>query len=112
MYTELILFRNELKNKSIPKYKIIGIVSQLLLYKKIFPANRDIKEFLKDIFSLEFKAYLFRSRTLVVARVTREILAIENDSIYKNKLYNFVQSKIDSLKDNTKNEKNQFDGWI
>ena len=61
---------------------------------------------------MEFKAYLFRSRTLVVARVTREILAIENDSIYKNKLYNFVQSKIDSLKDNTKNEKNQFDGWI
>ena len=109
MYTDLILFRNELKNKTIPKYKIIGIVSQLLLSRKIFPANIDIEKFLKDIFELEFKTYLFRSRTLIVARVTREILASEND----NKLYNFVQEKIEILKEEeARNEKNEFDGWI
>ena len=33
MYKELILFRNELKNKFIPKYKLIGIVSELLFIK-------------------------------------------------------------------------------
>lgn len=112
MYTDLILFRNELKNKTIPKYKIIGIVSQLLLSRKIFPANIDIEKFLNDIFELEFKTYLFRSRTLIVARVTREILSSENDNVYKNKLYNFVQEKIENLKKETKNEKNEFDGWI
>ena len=47
MYKELILFRNELKNKSIPKYKIIGIVSELLLSKQIFAKNADIEEFKK-----------------------------------------------------------------
>lgn len=112
MYTELVLFRNELKNKKVPKYKIIGIVSELLLSRKIFPANSDIAEFLKNVFSLELKVYLFRSRTLLIARVTREIIVIENDNIYKKKLYNFIQQKIDSLKDGEKSEKNQFDGWI
>lgn len=112
MYTDLILFRNELKNKTIPKYKIIGIVSQLLLSRKIFSSNMDIEKFLKDIFELEFKTYVFRSRTLIVARVTREILSSENDNVYKNKLYDFVQEKIENLKEETKNEKNEFDGWI
>ena len=113
MYTDLILFKKKKKNKTIPKYKIIGIVSQLLLSRKIFPANIDIEKFLKDIFELEFKTYLFRSRTLIVARVTREILASENEKEYKNKLYNFVQEKIEILKEEeARNEKNEFDGWI
>ena len=43
---------------------------------------------------------------------TREILSSENDNVYKNKLYNFVQEKIENLKEETKNEKNEFDGWI
>ena len=112
MYTDLIIFRNELKNKTIPKYKIIGIVSQLLLSRKIFPANIDIEKFLVDIFKLKFKTYLFKSRTLIIARMTREILSSENDNIYKNRLYQFVQEKIENLKAEIKNEKNEFDGWI
>ena len=112
MYKELILFRNELKNKSIPKYKIIGIVSELLLSKQIFLKNADIEEFLREVFGLKFKTYLFKSRTMVVARVTKEIIAMEKDNEYKNKLYKFVQKKIDELKDDEKKEKNQFDGWI
>lgn len=112
MYKELILFRNELKNKSIPKYKIIGIVSVLLLSKQIFSKNADIEEFLNDVFGLKFKAYLYRTRTMIVARVTKEIIALEKDDEYKNKLYKFVQKKIDELKDNEKKEKNQLDGWI
>ena len=112
MYKELILFRNELKNKSIPKYKIIGIVSELLLSKQIFAKNADIEEFLSDVFGMKFKAYLYKSRTIVVARVTKEIVALERDNDYKNKLYKFVQKKIDELKDNEKKEKNQLAGWI
>ena len=46
MYTNLILYRNELKNKNIAKYKVIGIVAELLLSKKIFNKNVDIEKFL------------------------------------------------------------------
>ncbi|GAA6378842.1 hypothetical protein G4926_12055 [Anaerostipes hadrus] len=111
MYKELILFRNELKNKFIPKYKLIGIVSELLLSKQIFLKNMDIEDFLMEVFGLKFKAYLYRSRTMIVARVTKEIIAMEKDNEYKNKLYKFIQKKIDEIGDEKK-EKNQLDGWI
>lgn len=112
MYKNLILYRNELKNKNVPKYKVIGIVSEILLSKQVFPRNIDIKVFLKDIFELELKEYLFRSRTLLIARVTREIIAIEKESLYKNMLYKFIEQKIEDLKDDNKKEKNEFDGWL
>lgn len=112
MYKNLILYRNELKNKNVPKYKVIGIVSELLLSKQVFPRNIDIKVFLKDIFELELKEYLFRSRTLLIARVTREIIAIEKENLYKNMLYKFIEQKIEDLKDDNKKEKNEFDGWL
>ena len=111
MYKELILFRNELKNKFIPKYKLIGIVSELLLSKQIFLKNMDIEDFLMEVFGLKFKAYLYRSRTMIVYRVTKEIIAMEKDNEYKNKLYKFIQKKIDEIGDEKK-EKNQLDGWI
>ena len=111
MYKELILFRNELKNKFIPKYKLIGMVSELLLSKQIFLKNMDIEDFLMEVFGLKFKAYLYRSRTMIVARVTKEIIAMEKDNEYKNKLYKFIQKKIDEIGDEKK-EKNQLDGWI
>lgn len=112
MYTQLILFRNELKNKSVPKYKIIGIVAELLLSKEIFRTNSEIEDFLKQIFDIHFKLYIFRSRTLVVARVIRVILEMENDSSYKNNLYAFVQFKIDLFKDDAQKQKNQLNGWM
>ena len=112
MYKELILFRNELKNKSIPKYKIIGIVSELLLSKQIFVKNADIEEFLRDVFGMKFKNYLYKSRTMIVARVTKEIVKLEMDSNYRNKLYKFIQKKIDETKDKEEKEKNDLDRWI
>ena len=41
MYNNLLLYRNELKIKSIPKYKIVGIVTELLYSKKIFSRNSE-----------------------------------------------------------------------
>ena len=49
MYTDLLLYRNELKIKSVPKYKIIGITAQLLFSKKIFYRNCEIDKFLKEL---------------------------------------------------------------
>lgn len=36
MYKNLILYRNELKNKVLPKYKILGIVTEIILSKELF----------------------------------------------------------------------------
>ena len=36
MKNDLILYRNELKNSNLPKYKLMGICSDLILSKDIF----------------------------------------------------------------------------
>ena len=112
MYKKCILFRNELKNKNIPTYKIVGIVSELLLSKEIFRANDDIRGFLDEIFSIKFKDYLYKSRTLLVSRTIRVILSIDNQMSYKSKLYLFIQKQIDFLSKESPKEKNHLDGWI
>lgn len=110
--TDLVLFRNELKNKTIPKYKMIGIVSSLLLSREVFPSNMSTASFLKEVFNLEFKSYIFRSRALLSARVTRELLSLKDDSSYKHKLYDFVQTQIELYEPNTHSKRNVFDGWF
>ena len=112
MYNNLILYRNELKNKLIPKYKLIGIVSSLLLSKEIFQKNTDIDVFVKEVFSIELKPYLLKSRTLTVTKISKLIFSIEDDRSYKNKLYSFVQKCIDSMVDLDKKKKNQLDRWF
>ena len=44
---ELRIYRNELKNKKPPKYKLIGIVSEIILSEELFKRNIDTKSFLK-----------------------------------------------------------------
>ena len=55
MNRQLILYRNELKNSKIQTYKLIGIVSELVLSKEIFKNNIDIEDFIVNVFDLRFK---------------------------------------------------------
>lgn len=111
METKLVLFRNELKSKTVPKYKTIGIVSEIILSREIFQSNAQLEDFLRDVFSLSFKPYLFRSRTLVVARTIRVILSTKDDMMFKTQLYNFIQELIEKFNQENKT-KNQFNGWL
>ncbi len=73
-------FINELsvinKNKfSLQQTKSIylGILYELILNKEIFPKNRDLTEFLKDVFKKEYNEYLFRSRPYLASRLLKYI---------------------------------------
>lgn len=113
MYSNLVLYRNELKNKNVARYKLIGIVSELILSRKIFKKNSDITEFLKKVFNIEYKEYVIRSRTLIIAHISRNIVKLDS---FENKkvLLEFINCKIEELKEeeDVKGEKNQFDGWL
>lgn len=114
MYTSLILYRNELKNKNIPKYKMIGIVTELIYSKSIFKQNKEIFNFVKTVFNYELKDYILKSRTMIVAKVSRIIVNSENINIYKKELYEFINLQIEEIKkkEDIKDKKNEFDGWI
>ena len=108
---ELRIYRNELKNKKPPKYKLIGIVSEIILSEELFKRNIDTKSFLKEVFNKEFNEYVYASRTLIVSRTIRLIEDCD-DKIYldyKNNLYKFIVKNIDNSK--SKNN-NTFDGWL
>ena len=98
MYTSLILYRNELKNKNVPKYKIIGIVTELIYSKVIFNKNKEIFNFIKDVFGIELKDYILKSRTMIVAKVSRVIINSENVIECKKELYEFINLQIEILK--------------
>lgn len=114
MYTSLLLFRNELKNKNMPQYKLIGIVVELLLSKEIFKRNSEIATFVKETFGIELKLYILKSRTMIVSKLCRSIHSLDNPSSCQKKLHEFVDEKIEQLKKEgkIKNKKNEFDGWL
>lgn len=108
---ELKIYRNELKNTKPPKYKLIGIVSEIILSTELFKNNIDTKPFLEEVFNKEFNPYVYASRTTIVSRTIRLIEDCDDKKYldYKNNLYKFVVRNIDNSK--MKNN-NTFDGWI
>lgn len=115
MYKKLVLYRNELKNNSVPRYKTVGIATEILLSKEIFTKNSEISDFLEAVFSIQYKEYVMKSRTLIVARCCRIILNSDEKEYLsqKKKLFQFINNKIDELKqEDSQKVKNQFDGWI
>lgn len=89
---ELYIYRNELKNKIIPKYKIIGISSELILSKELFKNNIDLVSFIEVVFSTSFRPYVIRSRTLLLARISRLINDCSDEQLFnvKTKLYSYI----------------------
>jgi hypothetical protein len=116
MYKELILYRNELKNSIVPRYKITGIVVEIVLSKEIFRRNSDMVDFLTEILGMTVKGYLLKSRTLIVAHCCRLITKSEDKEYVelKKKLYKYIDAQIKRLKEENdiKLKKNNFDGWI
>ena len=58
-------------------YELYPIVVMLIIKKNYFKRNNDLIELLK-IFNLEFKDYVMKSRTLLLARILREIEKIKD----------------------------------
>ena len=116
MYKNLILYRNELKNKVLPKYKILGIVTEIILSKELFQKNVDLKPFLENVFGVSYKDYVMRSRTMILARTNRIINESpeEKQSEYRKKLNIYIVEMIEksSNSQNNKTEKNLFSGWV
>lgn len=94
----LPIFRNELKNRIVAKYKLIGIISELILSFEVFKRNSDIELFIKQTFNMKFKPYVYKSRTLIVSRVVRLVSSADEEKLrsYKTATYQFIETKLNS----------------
>lgn len=100
---------------------LAGICVAILYSKEIFKRNKDINFFLKEVFNIEFLPYVMKSRTLIVARVTRELKKKNKEEliqIQKNVIQYFVQDNNRDVKSSNKkgykkkNENDKMKAWL
>lgn len=113
MENKLHFYHSELKSKNIPKYKVIGIVSEILLSKELFSKNEDIPFFLNEIFSITYKEYVLKSRTTIVARCIRDIYSVDDKlfETYRKNLLNFVKLDVE-IKPINKRKNDSIHKWM
>lgn len=86
MKDELLLAKNalsKLSNKtgeSRIRFELFSILNIVILSKDLFPKNKDIQPFLINC-NINFKEYVFASRTSVIARVSRTIANADYDQL-------------------------------
>ncbi|SMB95452.1 hypothetical protein SAMN00017405_0407 [Desulfonispora thiosulfatigenes DSM 11270] len=103
--------KNVLKKHNSELYiEAIGLNSLILLSKDLFPSNDDLKSYTDEIIKIELKNYLFKSRTLLVAKINKYIYDLEVDEIktlYKNMNNYLINKDGKSDKDNDNNKNNR-----
>lgn len=106
----LILLQNDLQqldtrtNPERIRYKLYPIYTNLLLNKNFFKSNNDIKD-LCNYLSLTFKDYVYRSRTLLVARIIRSIERADQKDLltYVEVAQKYIYAYNDKAEKNIKN---------
>lgn len=104
-------YRNiNIKDESILKIQLYGLVSELLLSKEFFKGNSDIKVLL-DTLNLKYKDYVMRSRTTIVSRIIRNIEQMNYDNliIFYKKIGEFLFETTQSEKTSNNRKRNTID---
>lgn len=113
-----VKIRAVLKNSSIERFEIEGIISTIILSTLYFKHNSDIPPFLKEVFDIEYKEYVLKSRTMILARTIRFVdqLDSRNTDIIRKSLLkwfeNFGYEETILKNNNSRNSKNAADSWI
>jgi len=86
----------------------IGTVAILIYSRDVFKNNKDLIPFLEKVFNISFLPYVIRSRTLICAKVGRELFSKEEKEIrtINTNLLNYFNSSYE-IEDSNKNKKKQ-----
>lgn len=87
--TDLLIYRNELKNRNVAKYKMIGILSDIILSLDF----AELKEFINNITNVKCYSSVDTNET-VLLRIIDYILQ-DKIIINKKELIKFIQNYID-----------------
>ncbi|WP_273750507.1 hypothetical protein [Leuconostoc mesenteroides] len=111
-----VKIRALLKNSSTERFEIQGIVSTIILSTLYFKHNSDIPPFLKEVFDIEYKDYVLKSRTMILARTIRFVDKLDDkatDKIRKELLKWFEDFGYDEpFSKNISRNKNAADSWM
>lgn len=86
------------------KMLLYAVFSEIILSKKFFNHNSEIKSFLSRI-DIDFKPYVFSSRTQIISRIIRVIQNSEND--FRKECFIAIQNivEVTQIEEEQKNKK-------
>ncbi|QIG36145.1 hypothetical protein IBB3154_0654 [Ligilactobacillus salivarius] len=83
-----------------------AVLATIVFTKKYFKANKELKKFTSDTLNINYKNYLFLSRTALYARIVKDFyLDIEKQKFLKTQLITFVEEKSTSVNNNHQKKK-------
>ncbi|MGG4263722.1 hypothetical protein [Peribacillus simplex] len=96
IYNTLSRLKKE-KNIEYVRFYLYGFFSGFVLSKESFKNNKDIKAMVEE-FNLDFKDYIFDSRTLVTSRIIRHIESLDPNELeeFKKKCITYIELKFNS----------------
>lgn len=106
----------QLKNNNNDKIVLTGVIVHLLTSKEIFKRNIDVKEFLCTCMDIDLPDYVIKSRTLIISRVVRILVSIDNSQIQIliSRIQNYFSYPIFEKKKTArrKNENDKLESWL
>lgn len=112
LYDKLFKFKNQ---NSISKTDVISLLAIIIFEKDIFKRNKDIKEFIEEVFNIKYRDYVIASRTMIFARLSRDVYKMDDNKL-KEKIINllsFFYTPSTKPKNNKKkNENDKLDTWL
>ncbi|KQC86048.1 hypothetical protein [Butyribacter intestini] len=117
---KLIQLYNKKNNCDI--IEMIGMIVILIISKNIFKKNSDVAEFIETVIGINFPGYVIKSRTLMAARASKIVFALDDNEIRQLKIkINAYLSKLINQKDDEKvvlsknrkkNENDKLEKWL
>jgi hypothetical protein len=107
IYLEKIKKLESIKQVDLLRMELYAIFTEIILSKDIFRHNIELTGFLNKL-GIEFKDYVFRSRTLIIARTLRIVETSEKEKLdhYSNVLKLMFVEKENSTNKTSKEKSN------
>lgn len=74
--SELQQMINELNRNTSLEY-LIGLNICIILSRDIFKRNQDVGRYIKTIYKKEYPLYVMKSRTLIIAKLSRDLITLD-----------------------------------
>lgn len=71
----------KLQSSELEQSEFIGVLCGIIYSKEIFPHNKDIVPFLNIVFNKSYLQYVLNSRTLIVARISKVIMTLDENEL-------------------------------
>lgn len=107
-YNEYIQLVKEMSNRSADVCKLIGTIIFFIYSKDVFKKNNNLPDFIQSVFDIEYKSYVYKSRSTLVAKCSRKIyLAAESErnSIQRKFIDYFIFDDEKTAKKRNENDK-------